>query len=114
MAQFIPKQKVLHVKSGRLPQEPRDILNGILWIPHTGAQGGGFSGSVDYVLTDADYDSESNHCFARDYLNIKGIISAKYGRSTLEPKPLKGKYRELMHTQFDKKLMANAGRQKPL
>ena len=58
---------------------------------------------IDYILADAGYDSESNHRFARDHLNIQSIIPPKHGRPTLEPKPLKGKYRELMRIEFDKK-----------
>jgi hypothetical protein len=58
---------------------------------------------IEHFLADAGYDSESNHQFARDHLNIKTTIPAKHGRPTLSPKPLKGKYRELMRTQFDKK-----------
>jgi transposase len=38
IAKFIPKPKALPGKSGRPPQNPRDILNGILWILRTGAQ----------------------------------------------------------------------------
>jgi transposase len=38
IAKFIPKPKALPGKSGRPPQDPRDILNGILWILRTGAQ----------------------------------------------------------------------------
>ncbi len=34
---FIPKPKAQSGKSGRPPQESRDILNGILWILRTGA-----------------------------------------------------------------------------
>jgi len=37
IAQFIPKPKAQPGKSGRPPQEPRDVLNGILWILRTGA-----------------------------------------------------------------------------
>jgi hypothetical protein len=55
------------------------------------------------ILADAGYDSESNHRFARDQFNIESIIPAKHGRPTLEPKPCKGKYRELMRTQLNKK-----------
>jgi hypothetical protein len=58
---------------------------------------------IDYILADAGYDSESNHRFARDHLNIESIIPAKIGRPTLVSKPFKGKYRELMRTEFDKK-----------
>jgi transposase len=38
IAKFIPKPKALPGKSGRPPQDPRDVLNGILWILRTGAQ----------------------------------------------------------------------------
>jgi transposase len=38
IAKFIPKPKALPGKSGRPPQDPRNVLNGILWILRTGAQ----------------------------------------------------------------------------
>jgi transposase len=38
IAHFIPKPKAQPGKSGRPPQNPRDVLNGILWILRTGAQ----------------------------------------------------------------------------
>jgi transposase len=38
IAKFIPKPKALPGKSGRPPQDIRDVLNGILWILRTGAQ----------------------------------------------------------------------------
>jgi len=38
IAKFIPKSKAQPGKSGRPPQNPRDVLNGILWILRTGAQ----------------------------------------------------------------------------
>lgn len=59
--------------------------------------------TIDYILADAGYDSESNHLFAREDLHITSIIPPKHGRPTLYPKPFKGKYRELMRTEFDKK-----------
>jgi hypothetical protein len=59
--------------------------------------------AIDYILADAGYDSESNHRLARDDLHITSIIPPKSGRPTLYPKPFKGKYRELMRTEFDKK-----------
>ena len=34
---FIPKPKARPGKSGRPPQDPREVLNGILWILRTGA-----------------------------------------------------------------------------
>jgi transposase len=38
IAEYIPKPKALPGKSGRPPQNPREVLNGILWILRTGAQ----------------------------------------------------------------------------
>ncbi|MGA1980377.1 MAG: IS5 family transposase [Sedimentisphaerales bacterium] len=38
IARFIPKPKAQPGKSGRPPQNTRDVLNGILWILRTGAQ----------------------------------------------------------------------------
>jgi len=37
IAQFIPKNKAGPGKSGRPPQDRREVLNGILWILRTGA-----------------------------------------------------------------------------
>ncbi len=37
IAEIIPKPKAQPGKSGRPPQNPRDVLNGILWILRTGA-----------------------------------------------------------------------------
>jgi len=34
---FIPKPRARPGKSGRPPQEPREVINGILWILRTGA-----------------------------------------------------------------------------
>lgn len=59
--------------------------------------------TIKHILADAGYDSESNHRYARDEYRIKSTIPPKLGRPTLMPKPLKGKYRELMRTHFDKK-----------
>ena len=59
--------------------------------------------NIYHILADAGYDSESNHRYAREQLNIKTTIPPKHGRPTLSSKPLKGKYRELMRTKFDKK-----------
>ena len=58
---------------------------------------------MDCLLADAGYDRESNHRYARDVIQIETIIPARHGRPTLTPKPLKGKYRELMRTNFDQK-----------
>jgi hypothetical protein len=57
---------------------------------------------IEKILGDAGYDSEANHCFARDEYHVESIIPAKLGRPTLTDKPLKGKYRELMRSNFDK------------
>ena len=57
---------------------------------------------IKHLLADAGYDSESNHKYAREIHQIKITIPPKHGRPTLIDKPLKGKYRELMRTNFDK------------
>jgi len=59
---------------------------------------------IDYVLADAGYDSESNHRFARERHHILSIIPPNHGRPTLNSKPFKGTYRELMRTEFDKEV----------
>ena len=58
--------------------------------------------NIDCILADAGYDSEANHRYARDKCKIKSTIPAKSGRPQLTPKPFKGKYREIMRTEFDK------------
>jgi hypothetical protein len=47
------------------------------------------------IIADAGYDSESNHAFARDEMDIRTIIPALHGRPT--DKPAKRQYRRLMH-----------------
>jgi len=46
IAQYIPKPKAQPGKSGRPPQNSRDVVNGILWILRTGVQGGGYAETV--------------------------------------------------------------------
>jgi len=58
---------------------------------------------IQYILADAGYDSESNHQSARERYHIETIIPPNHGRPTLDSKSLKGKYRELMRTAFDRK-----------
>ncbi len=55
---------------------------------------------IAVIVADAGYDSESNHCFARDELAVRSIIPANAGRPT--QKPASGKYRRQMQTRFDK------------
>jgi transposase len=55
--------------------------------------------TIEHVLADAGYDSESNHRFARDTNNIKCTIPPKHGRPST--KPFLGKYRRLMQQEFD-------------
>ena len=57
---------------------------------------------IKHLLADAGYDSELNHKYAREIYQIKTTIPPKHGRPTLTDKPFKGKYRELMRTNFDK------------
>ena len=57
---------------------------------------------IKHILADAGYDSESNHRYARETCGIQSTIPPNHGRPRLTPKPFKGKYRELMRTNFDK------------
>jgi hypothetical protein len=58
---------------------------------------------IKQLLADAGYDSEGNHRYAREGHGIQTIIPAKIGRPTLIEKPFRGKYREQMRTNFDRK-----------
>jgi len=58
------------------------------------------------ILADAGYDSESNHCHARQDRQIRTVIPAKCGRPTA--KPASGYHRRLMQVRFN----ANAYRQR--
>ena len=51
------------------------------------------------ILADAGFDSEANHCFARQSCGVRTIIPARHGRPT--SKPARGHYRRLMQTRFD-------------
>ena len=53
------------------------------------------------LAADAGYDSEPNHCFARDPHRIRTIIPAKHGRPT--HKLPSGRYRRLMKVRFDRR-----------
>jgi hypothetical protein len=53
------------------------------------------------LLADAGYDSESNHHYCRDVLDVITIIPPHHGRPT--QKPAKGRYRRLMQTRFQRK-----------
>ena len=58
------------------------------------------------ILADAGYDSESNHCHARQNRLVRTVIPAKSGRPTA--KPASGYHRRLMQVRFN----ANAYRQR--
>jgi hypothetical protein len=53
------------------------------------------------ILADAGYDSEANHCCAREEYKVESIIPPKAGRPTT--KKSEKKYRRLMQTHFPKK-----------
>ncbi len=53
------------------------------------------------ILADAGYDSESNHCHARQDREVRTIIPAKMGRPT--DKPASGPHRRLMQVRFNTK-----------
>ena len=50
------------------------------------------------IVADADYDSDSNHRFARESLANRSIFPAKHRRAT--SKPAAGTYRRLMQVRF--------------
>lgn len=56
---------------------------------------------IGTLLADAGYDSESNHHYCRDVLDVITIIPPHHGRPT--HKPAKGRYRRLMQTRFHRK-----------
>ncbi len=51
------------------------------------------------ILADAGYDSESNHCHAREERQVRTVIPAKLGRPT--NKPARGRHRRLMQVRFN-------------
>jgi len=51
------------------------------------------------IVADAGYDSESNHCHAREDRQVRSVIPAKLGRPTT--KPAQGYYRRLMQVRFN-------------
>jgi hypothetical protein len=51
------------------------------------------------IVADAGYDSESNHCHARQERQVRTVIPAKHGRPT--NKPARGRYRRLMQVRFN-------------
>lgn len=51
------------------------------------------------IVADAGYDSESNHCHAREERQVRTVIPAKHGRPT--PKPARGRHRRLMQVRFN-------------
>jgi hypothetical protein len=55
---------------------------------------------IGTLLADAGYDSESNHHYCRDVLNINTIIPPLHGRPT--SKPAKGMYRRMMQKRFNR------------
>jgi len=59
----------------------------------------------DQVLADAGYDSEENHYFCREVLNIRSTVIAYNARGA--GKPPTAKYRRQMAKDFDKKAYNN-------
>lgn len=56
--------------------------------------------AITTIVADAGYDSESNHCVARNQFRVRSVIPPKHGRPT--HKPATGHYRRLMQTRFDR------------
>jgi hypothetical protein len=61
---------------------------------------------LETALADAGFDSESNHCHARERLGIGTLIPATSGRPGM--KPPQGEYRRIMREEF-----SDARRKKP-
>jgi len=59
----------------------------------------------DQILADAGYDSEENHYFCREVLNIRSTVIAYNARGAR--KPPTAKYRRQMAKDFDKKAYNN-------
>jgi len=59
----------------------------------------------DQILADAGYDSEANHYFCREVLNIRSTVIAYNARGA--SKPPTAKYRRQMANAFDKKAYNN-------
>jgi len=57
--------------------------------------------NVKTVVADAGYDSEKNHCIAREEMGVRSIIPAGIGRPT-EKLP-RGRWRRLMAKRFTRK-----------
>lgn len=51
------------------------------------------------IVADAGYDSESNHCHARQVHRVRTTIPPKHGRPT--DKPAAGRHRRLMQVRFN-------------
>lgn len=58
------------------------------------------------LVGDAGFDSEPNHCHARDGCNVRTVFPPTHGRPTTQP--AKGRYRRLMQVRFN----SNAYRQR--
>ena len=56
---------------------------------------------VRVAVADAGYDSESNHCFAREEMKVRSIIPAAIGRPT--SKAPTGRYRRNMRNRFNRR-----------
>ena len=54
--------------------------------------------AVKTVVADAGYDSEDNHCLARQDMNVRSVIPPKIGRPSQSPPA--GYYRRLMKRRF--------------
>jgi hypothetical protein len=86
---------ILAVKTTRGPCPDSHLLIPTLQTLPTGI-------TMDTLLADAGYDSESNHCYIREQRNIRSIIPPKAGQPT--PNLPRTKYRRLMKQQFNQAL----------
>jgi hypothetical protein len=56
--------------------------------------------NVKVIVADAGYDSEANHCIARQDMGVRSIIPPDTGRPT--DKPPSTRHRRLMRQRFDR------------
>ena len=54
---------------------------------------------VTTIVAGAGYDSESNHCHAREERQVRSVISPRHGRPS--DKPARGRHRRLMQVRFN-------------
>jgi hypothetical protein len=60
--------------------------------------------TIEQLVADAGYDSESNHRLLREEHGVRSIIPPQQGRPSIAGKLPKGRYRRLMKQRFNRKI----------